>query len=129
MVRPLSQSLSADDRASAGVLWAGGSRMTLHHYDVCVVGGGPAGAIAGFRVALLGHSVLIIQRPDRQKVGAIESLSTGSCRLLSELGLGDSIKADGVVWPAQATICWSKPRSERNPEGAMIVERKRFDGM
>lgn len=54
--------------------------------DVCVIGGGPAGSTAARRLALLGHSVHLVERAafPRRRLG--ECLSPGISQVLDALG-------------------------------------------
>jgi flavin-dependent dehydrogenase len=101
--------------------------MTLRHYDVCVIGGGPAGAVTAFRLACLGYSVLIIHRISGQDVPVIESLSWGSWKLLEELGLRDVLEATGSRGWTRSTVWWRSSVAELSPEVSLLLRRQSFD--
>jgi len=55
------------------------------HWDLAVVGGGPAGSAAALRARAAGLSVTLVVAPDRRP-GTIESLPPAGRRLLVDLG-------------------------------------------
>jgi 2-polyprenyl-6-methoxyphenol hydroxylase-like FAD-dependent oxidoreductase len=63
--------------------------MTSLRTEICVVGGGPAGAVAAMRLAQLGHDVVLLEKADfpRRHVG--EGLSPGTWPLLRYLDIVD----------------------------------------
>jgi len=71
--------------------------VTEHVRDVVVVGGGPAGAAVGARLAAAGHDVLIVDRerfPRSKPCG--ECLNPGAMRELDLLGLGEQVRRLGA---------------------------------
>ena len=66
--------------------------MTDHRYDVLIVGGGPAGSVAGYWLASAGHDVLIVERktfPRDKTCG--DGLTPRAVHQLSEMGLDDEL--------------------------------------
>src|SRR5690606_17874264 len=62
--------------------------MRIETREVVIVGGGPAGAVAGMLLARAGHDVLLLERqalPRRKACG--DCISAGSTRLFERLGL------------------------------------------
>jgi len=94
--------------------------------DVCVVGGGPAGAITASRLAEHGYRVVLIDRghsPDR-----LECLPRSTWIVL------DSLRNQGPIPIPELTPCpvtrvqWTGPRQEAHAhEGTVLVRRGGFD--
>jgi flavin-dependent dehydrogenase len=93
--------------------------------DVCIVGGGPAGATLALRLARLGHSVVVHERatPDRDARG--ESLHPGIHPLLETLGLTDA----GALRVHHSLVRWGEdvPVPRRHPLPQLAVLRPAFD--
>jgi flavin-dependent dehydrogenase len=101
----------------------------LPAFDVCVVGGGPAGSTLAARLAQLGHEVCLIERRafPRRHVG--ESLSRGVLPLLEMTGARPLVEAAGF-WPVESVLVqWGDGVQERrNPvHSGLLVDRGRFD--
>lgn len=103
--------------------------MTLA-VDVCVVGGGPAGAGAAVALARSGRRVALVeQRPfPRDHLG--ESLSPGVWPLLESLGVPrDAVESVGVP-VSTAGIRWQSPDDVPTPiDGGLTVDRGTFDAL
>lgn len=112
--------------------------MSVHHTemgsvidtDVCVIGGGPAGATIARRLALLGHRVCLVEktRYPHPKIG--ESLPPNILPLLETLGLRERVEGASFLRPEKTLVRWSSA-SERltfssGPPG-LVVDRGRFD--
>ncbi|MFD8799993.1 NAD(P)/FAD-dependent oxidoreductase [Streptomyces atroolivaceus] len=71
--------------------------------DICVVGGGPAGSTAARRLALLGHSVHLVERAvfPRRRLG--DSLAPGISQVLGALGH----HAPAGLHPAELFARWA----------------------
>ena len=97
--------------------------------QVCVVGGGPAGATAARRLALLGHSVVLIEKSRFPRPHIGESLTGGVLPLLEVLQLRNEIEREGFLRTSTALIRWAGATEVRNTFGApgFQVERSRFD--
>jgi flavin-dependent dehydrogenase len=101
--------------------------------DVCVVGGGPAGALVALRLATLGHRVCLLERQvfPRPQVG--ESLSPGIWPLLDSVGLGELISRISFRAPGNTLLCWAESEPQLLPSdsraGALLVDRSRFDAL
>jgi flavin-dependent dehydrogenase len=97
--------------------------------QVCVLGGGPAGAASARRLALLGHSVVVVEKTafPRERVG--ESLPGSVLPLLDVLGIREAVETEGFLRPSLARVRWAEENSVREiplPSG-FHVNRARFD--
>lgn len=97
--------------------------------EICVIGGGPAGATVARRLALLGHRVCLLERSEFPRPHIGESLTPGIIPLLDFLGLRDSIEQAGFLRPHGAVVSWSgQPEfAETGGERGFQVDRGRFD--
>jgi flavin-dependent dehydrogenase len=98
--------------------------------EICVIGGGPAGATAARRLALLGHDVCLLEgaRFPRPHVG--ESLAPGVLLLLEFLDVRRRVEAAGFLRPKRALVRWGGAlrRLDFTPgEPGLQVDRGRFD--
>jgi len=99
--------------------------------DVCVVGGGPAGAMAALRLVTLGHRVCLVERQafPRRHVG--ESLSPGIWPLLEAVGLRRVIARASFRAPGETLLCWAESKPQSVPSGfkggGLLVDRAEFD--
>ena len=101
----------------------------MSEYDVCVIGGGPAGAVAALRLATWGCRVCLVEKArfPRRHVG--ESLSPGLLPMLDPLGLARAVRgcahAAGETW-----LAWEKPEPQRlasTGAGTLLVDRAVLD--
>lgn len=100
--------------------------------DVCVVGGGPAGAALAIRLRALGRSVTVIERavPPRPHVG--ESVSPGAWPVLEALGVRDLVEAERFPRARRALVRWEGATRLRRAEedaAGVTVDRGRFDAL
>lgn len=107
-----------------------------YSYDVVVAGGGPAGSLCGFRLALLGWRVLLVDWPHSRPKGTDvdEMLAPEGVWLLERLGLSATL--DG---PASTPCCgilsyWNSDEPEFSDLTLMhlragrTIDRRVFDG-
>jgi flavin-dependent dehydrogenase len=97
--------------------------------DVCVVGGGPAGAALACRLAKLGHSVVVVERHPFPRPHVGESLSPGAWSLLEVLGARAAVEAERFPRPLEARVRWGAPEVRRplGAEPGVSVDRGVFD--
>ncbi|MEU0024514.1 chloramphenicol-biosynthetic FADH2-dependent halogenase CmlS [Streptomyces sp. NPDC006335] len=78
---------------------------------VAIIGGGPAGSVAGLTLHKLGHDVTIYERSafPRYRVG--ESLLPGTMSILNRLGLQEKIDAQNYVKKPSATFLWGQDQA------------------
>lgn len=97
--------------------------------EICVIGGGPAGATAARRLALLGHQVCLLERAafPRRHIG--ESLTPGIIPLLEFLDLLETVERADFLRPAGALVSWAgQPQfTEATGRPGFQVDRGRFD--
>jgi len=104
------------------------------HWDLAVVGAGPAGSAAALRARAAGLSVTLVVAPDRRP-GTIESLPPAGRRLLVDLGCWDAFVSSAPTPSRGARSYWGSEvgydvSSLRDPDGAgWLVERAGFDAM
>lgn len=100
--------------------------------EICIVGGGPAGAVTALRLAQLGHSVQLLERASFPRPHVGESLAPGIWPLLDFLGLRQSIEGNGFLRQSPAIVHWRGPSEQgaaagHGPMDGLLVDRGRFD--
>ncbi len=110
--------------------------MTAERHDVLVVGGGPAGAAAGFWLAKAGHDVCVLERkafPRDKTCG--DGLTPRAVHQLQEMGLEPAIAAhhhrhDGLRAEAHGiTLELPWPDHPVFPSYGYVVRRRDLDQM
>jgi flavin-dependent dehydrogenase len=96
---------------------------------VCVIGGGPAGAVFAIRMVALGHDVTLVERAAFPRRALGEALTPGVRVLLDTLGAGDAIEAGGGRPVARIRHLWDGPPQWRDDAQAAgcTVDRGRLD--
>jgi len=96
-------------------------------FDVCVIGGGPAGAALALRLARFGRKVALIEKDlfPRPHVG--ESLAGGIVPLLQTLDLRQSIEDAGFIRAPEAAVWWRERLEYKDTRGGYQVDRGLFD--
>jgi len=106
---------------------------TAKNYDICVIGGGPAGSTAAAVLSRKGYDVLLLERAIHPRYTVGESLIPHFWRYVADSGALDAIVNEGFVEKAGGTVSW---RDEINhmafkdfgyTRPALHVERDRFD--
>lgn len=103
--------------------------------EVLVVGGGPAGAAAGFWLAQLGHDVIVIERkkfPREKTCG--DGLTPRAVKELGDMGLGDQLsqfhRYEGLRATAHGKALELKwPTHPIYPQHGYVVRRRELDMM
>ena len=102
-------------------------------FDVAVIGGGPAGAVAGRLLAEWGHSVIVLTRAGSQSSLLGESLPPSTGKILDRVGALKAMEGAGFVRSTGHTVWWgeSEVRVEEFPEGerGFQVRRSDLDGV
>jgi 2-polyprenyl-6-methoxyphenol hydroxylase-like FAD-dependent oxidoreductase len=95
--------------------------------DVCVVGGGPAGAIVSRRLAQLGYRVCLIERQDASRPSAGEALPSSIRDPLEQLGLWEGIEHVGYLRCDRVRTRWRDEAASQHGNAAIMVDRALFD--
>jgi geranylgeranyl reductase family protein len=104
--------------------------------DVLVIGGGPAGASVGCRLAAAGHRVMVVERRAMPRVKTCgDLLSPRAVRALDELGIGDAdlqgfhrVDRVRLTGPSgNAEVAW--PAHSRYPDHGYVARRDRLDAV
>ncbi|MBZ9959320.1 NAD(P)/FAD-dependent oxidoreductase [Mesorhizobium sp. BR1-1-14] len=101
--------------------------MTSPAVDVCVIGGGPAGALAALELARLGFSVCLVHRP-RARSHWPETAPAILSALFERLGLANVLADATVTVVSEKWLAWPGEELFRIPKpGGVIVRRDRLD--
>lgn len=110
-----------------------GAGLGREVYDVCVIGGGPAGSAAALTLARAGRRVLLVEANEAAAFKIGEALPPAARPLLSDLGVWDHFAADGHL-PCYGNLsAWGGPRLSEtafifDPNGhGWHLDRARFD--
>ena len=102
-------------------------------FDVCVIGGGPAGSTIAHRLACLGHRVCLIEKQPFPRPHIGESLPPSIWPLLDELGVRDAIERSDFLRSPPARIRWgalsAATAQPANDLRGLQVDRARFDNI
>ncbi|MEM1290964.1 MAG: FAD-dependent oxidoreductase [Cyanobacteria bacterium P01_H01_bin.162] len=98
--------------------------------EICVVGGGPAGAVIARQLARLGHQVCLVEKAAFPRAHIGESLPPSILPVLDLLDLRQIVEAAGACRPESAFIRWSTHlpfEKPYDPEAGFLVDRGRLD--
>ncbi|MDQ2918298.1 MAG: tryptophan 7-halogenase [Verrucomicrobiota bacterium] len=79
--------------------------MGNEHYDVAIIGGGPAGSTAAALLALAGRRVIVLERDKFPRFHIGESLLPFSMKAFSRLGLHEKFKRAGFMEKFGGEMC------------------------
>ncbi len=96
-------------------------------FDVCVIGGGPAGASLALRLTDLGRSVVVIEKHSFPRRHLGESVTGGVLPLLQVLGVERRMEAAGFIDAPRSTVLWAGQLNCRETHGGYLVDRGTFD--
>lgn len=105
------------------------------HFEVTVIGGGPAGSAAAITLARAHRRVLLLEKSTHQNLKPGESLPPSVLTLLDELGVRESFTGDGHLVSYGNRSAWGSDELQstdfiRDPNGhGWHVDRARFDSM
>jgi flavin-dependent dehydrogenase len=105
---------------------APGERQT----EICVLGGGPAGAVVARRLAKLGYDVLLVERETAKRRERAESLAPSILPILDSLGLRNCAEQAAFQREERTLVDWEPGGPNvRSYEGLrpLLVDRARFD--
>ncbi|ABW29990.1 flavin-dependent monooxygenase QhpG [Acaryochloris marina] len=100
-------------------------------FDVCVIGGGPAGSVVSHRLASLGYKVCIIESqkfPRPNHIGA--SLLPSTLPLLDCIGVRESVENTGFLLHERTIVWWSETfpiYKNQHEQPGFHVDRGQFD--
>ncbi len=102
-------------------------------FDVCVIGGGPAGSGAALRLAKSGRRVVLLERSPFPRPHVGESLTPGVWPVLDALGVRDEILSAGFLRAGETRVRWAGPGTDVLTPGrgraGLLVDRGRFDAL
>jgi flavin-dependent dehydrogenase len=100
------------------------------HTEICILGGGPAGAVVAWCLAKLGHDVLLVDREMAERRERGESFPSSIIPILDSLGLRDCAYKAAFHREKRAFILWES----RGPyvktfddTNSLLINRPRFD--
>lgn len=106
-----------------------------NHFDVAIIGGGPAGSAAAIVLARAGRRVLMIEKGSQPAFKVGESLPPGALSLLNKLQVQERFVADGHLVSYGNHSAWGSNRLHctdfiRDPNGVgWHLNRPVFDSM
>lgn len=107
--------------------------MPTKHFDVAVLGGGPAGTATALAVSRLGYSAIIVEGSEYEYTRTGETLPPAVRKLLSDLGIWPQFLAEGHLPSWGVRSAWGcRDLYDNdfifNPYGAgWHLDRRRFD--
>lgn len=103
--------------------------MNAAHYEVVIVGGGPAGAALAWLLGREGRRVLLVDDGAHRGGAPRESLLPSSRPGLEQSGLMDVLRAAAAPDPCRHGAIWGEAKLtwRADPEPGLILDRGRFD--
>ena len=98
--------------------------------EICILGGGPAGAVVARRLAELGHDTLLVDRADEDAPARAESLAPSILPILESLQLRAEVEAAAFGREQRALVLWASSAVEQKEFAdapALLIERTQFD--
>ncbi|MGB3182688.1 MAG: tryptophan 7-halogenase [Cyclobacteriaceae bacterium] len=80
--------------------------MAVQHYDIAILGGGPAGAAMAIRMAQMGYRVVLCEQHATPPFHIGLSLSPGVRHWLGQLGVAQRVESAGFGPAQQSVVLW-----------------------
>jgi flavin-dependent dehydrogenase len=96
---------------------------------VCVLGAGPAGCLIAYRLATLGHEVVLIARRRRRRHPMGETAPGSVAQLLEGVGLGDIMTMAAYGVATEGLALWESEEAVVHPSPGLLLRRDRFDSL
>lgn len=109
--------------------------MASEHFDIAIIGGGPAGAIAAGQLAAEGLRVLLADAQGDAQFKPGDGLPPAAKRILNECGVWQDFLAQGHIESFGTRSAWGSPEIQsndfiRSPDGmGYHLDRTVFDSM
>lgn len=104
--------------------------------DICVAGGGPAGAATAACLALRGYRVLTVDAGASCGYAPVQHLPASIWPLLDAIGAGDAVRRASFLCPTGRVVLWDEPSPRLVPElrgrgaaAGVVVDRRTFDAL
>jgi flavin-dependent dehydrogenase len=103
--------------------------MSISKFEICVLGGGPAGSIIGGRLAQLGHETVIIDRCQPAQRHRVESLAPPVLPILDSLALSKAVAPATLQRERRALVRWesNSVQSKLLETPSLLIRRSLFD--
>jgi flavin-dependent dehydrogenase len=103
--------------------------MRRSKFEICVIGGSPAGSIIGRQLAQLGHETVIIDRFQPTQWHKAESLAPSILSILDSLDLSEVLATAKVQRERRALVRWESNsiRSKAVEIPSFLIQRSVFD--
>ena len=124
-----------DDPAGNPIPWNWSTRsmgrvfMSEAPFEVCVVGGGPAGSATALHLRKLGHRVCLVERTRFPRAHVGESLTEGIWPIFETLGVRESFLRGGFPNARETLIRWTGPQTERLAHGGRAARASSLTGL
>lgn len=96
--------------------------MKREAYDVCVIGGGPAGAIIAARLGEYGFSVVLLEGVTRAAPSCAYSIPAAAANWLREVGGGADFTRTGTLHLQGSLLRWNRTETETRDSASLIVD-------
>jgi flavin-dependent dehydrogenase len=128
MAHILPSGLCANFEQPAGILQLDGKfPLDRVSADIAVIGGGPAGAIAAWRLCQMGFRTCLIERRGLARSVVGEALPASTLRLLHEVGLTSAVARSGALRCDEILQRWGGSGENARPTSVYMVDRGRLD--